>query len=124
MAHSELADTVAYCGLVCGLCKGAQEGCEGCRKGGGDAECHQRACCLERGIEGCWLCEDLPCDSGFFADEAWRGLCIGLVQCIRERGMEQFVSLVEARLEKVVDYGEYRHKTEQEVLAMLRGAGE
>ena len=119
MAEQELVKTVGCCGLVCGVCNHSFEGCNGCNGGWGPADCYQRTCCTERELEGCWQCEDFPCDKGFFADGAWKGLCIGCVQCIKDRGIESFVELVTARLGKVVEYGEYRHKDPKQIKAML-----
>jgi len=76
---------------------------------------------MEKGVDGCWQCEDFSCDEGFFADEAWKGLCIGFVQCIKDKGIKEFVGLVESRLGKVVEYGDFRFKNEREIQTMLRG---
>ena len=70
------------------------------------------------------LCNSLqsfPCEKGFYADEAWRGLCIGSVQCIKDNGIEGFVGLVTSRLGESVDYGDYRHKDPHEIRAILCG---
>lgn len=115
----ELANTKAFCGLACGLCGHRAEGCRG---GGGDGDCHQHRCCLERRIGGCWLCDAFPCDEGYFADEAWEGLCTGFVRSIRDEGIEEFVGLVRSKLGKEIDYGSLRFKREQEIVAMLRDA--
>lgn len=116
--------TVAYCGLVCGVCKNAtpEKGrCVGCRHGGGDADCHQRKCCTERGLDGCWQCEEFPCGEGFFADDekAWRGIAIGSVQSVQDCGIDRYVDRVVSRLGKVVEYGDYRHKDPHQIRAML-----
>lgn len=122
MVNKELAETVAYCGLICGVCRNAEKGCKECRHGGGADDCYQRRCSLEKCIDGCWQCESFPCGKGFFADEAWKGLCIGFVQCIKEMGVEKFLSLVESKLGKAIEYGDFRFKDEQEIATMLRGA--
>ena len=83
--------------------------------------CHQRACCVGAGLAGCWECESFPCENGFFADQAWSGLCIGCVRVIKALGVHEFIHLLESRLGKVVDYGDYRFKSEQEVLESLSG---
>lgn len=33
MSNKDLIDSVAYCGLVCGVCAHASKGCIGCRSG-------------------------------------------------------------------------------------------
>jgi len=124
MVVEELASSVAYCGLICGVCKHMKEGCIGCRGGGGDQGCYQRKCCRSKGIGGCWDCNSFPCDSGYFADEAWQGLCKGFVQCIRDEGIEKFVSLVQSELGKVAEYGDLRFKDEKEIVTTLCNAKE
>lgn len=124
MVDTALDATVGNCGLVCGVCKNIEKGCQGCRSGGGADDCYQRRCCLERNIDGCWQCDIFPCDKGFFDDEEWKGLCIGFVKCIKAKGIEKFVSLVESKLGKLIEYGEFRFRNEQEIVTMLRGTNE
>ncbi len=124
MADDELIQTVAYCGLVCGVCVHAtpeREECAGCRSGGGSKDCHQRACCTAKNIQGCWECGAFPCGDGFFGDDAWRGLCIGSVQCIKAHGLEGYVDRLVARVGRSVELGDYRHKSPEEVQRLLCG---
>jgi hypothetical protein len=124
MAEPELTRTVAYCGLVCGVCAHATPqvaGCAGCREGGGAKNCYQRECCVGNGLDGCWQCEEFPCDKGFYADEAWKGLCIGAVQCVKDIGIREYVDRLVARLGRTVDYTEYRNKAPEEITAILGG---
>jgi len=124
MVVEELANSVAYCGLICGLCRHMKEGCIGCKGGGGDKDCYQRKCCRNKGIGGCWDCDSFPCDSGYFADKAWQGLCKGFVKCIRDKGVEKFVGLVQSELGEDVEYGDLRFKDEKEIAAILYGTKE
>ena len=131
--EEELALTVAYCGLICGVCSNRCE--PDCRGGGGcePGTCYQRSCCVRKGLAGCWECDEFPCGKGFFAEAAdpgtpwvtssvYLGLCIGSVQCVRVYGIEGCVRLVLANLGDNVDYGyELRFKTPQEFTAMIRG---
>ena len=119
MPEQRLAETVGYCGLLCGVCSHSFKGCKGCRDGGGSPECFQRTCCTDRQIEGCWQCADFPCDKGFFADDAWKGLCLGCVQCIKDKGIEAFAELAAECFGKVVDYGDYRHRDPEQIRSML-----
>ena len=122
MAVDGLVDTVAYCGLICDLCRNATHGCcAGCRRGGGAGDCHQRDCCVDNGLDGCWECPSFPCAEGFFAEDAWKGLCIGSVQCIKENGIAGFVGRVASRLGESVDYGDYRFKNGHEIRVLLFG---
>lgn len=53
---------VAYCGLACCVC-GQNATCAGCRNAGcTDRDwCKAFRCGRDRGIPGCWACEDFPC---------------------------------------------------------------
>lgn len=124
MVDRQLIHSVAYCGLICGVCKSTEKGCNGCRNGGGAHDCYQRKCCIEKGTEGCWQCDTFPCEKGFLADKEWKGLCRAFVQCIKDKGIEEFVSLVLSRFGKTIEYAESRFKSEQEITAMLHGTAE
>lgn len=70
----DISDSISYCGLVCKLCHLAGN-CEGCRSENNccgsrkTAEgCYQYNCCTEKGIDGCWQCDNAPCDKGMFSD--------------------------------------------------------
>ena len=121
MENREVATICGYCGLVCSVCLHATGGCVGCRNGGGDADCHQRTCCKKKALDGCWQCDAFPCDRGYFASEAWRGVCVGFIRTIADRGIDAFTEIVASALGAVVDYGDYRFKTPQEVRALLEG---
>ena len=83
-----LAQTIAPCGLICGLC-GEAPHCPGCR----DADagcvrvevCYQRKCCATRGIKGCWKCPDFPCGQDMFSPEHDVRL-VTFVRCAKEDG--------------------------------------
>jgi len=87
--------------------------------GGGDEKCHQRECCIKRDLSGCWQCEGFPCHEGYFYDDAWKGLFIGLVRCVREVGTAKTSELIRSKMGKLVDNGNYRFKGEEEVGPLL-----
>ena len=118
MTNKELASTVSYCGLLCGVCIHPCEG-RGCKSGGGLEGCVHRECCVERKLEGCWECPDFPCEKGFFGEKAWRGLNIGCAETIKEKGIEVYVSLVTSSFGDPVDYGDYRFKDPNEIKILL-----
>lgn len=125
MQHQELARTIGYCGLVCGLCAHAatdQENCAGCRHGGGDKDCYQRRCCQDNGLQGCWECDEFPCEHGYFADTAWRGICIGSVETIRSFGRTSFIARLVSRVGTRMEMGDYRHRDPAEVRDWLAAA--
>lgn len=55
----------AYCGLACCICS-ENENCGGCRNEGcrDKDSCKNYNCCRDKGINGCWECEDFPCKGG------------------------------------------------------------
>ena len=59
----------ARCGLACCLCS-ENENCNGCKADDcKDREtCKNRTCCIAKGLNGCWECEDFPC-SGTLLDK-------------------------------------------------------
>ena len=67
-------DRIAYCGHHCGFCHFDQ--CPGCRSENPfcsfatlfeDNVCPNVKCCLEKGLDGCYECQELPnCRIGFF----------------------------------------------------------
>ena len=70
------ADPVAYCGLSCDHCF-LGEWCGGCRTAyntcsdatnAPDGICPNTACCRDKGMDGCWECQDMTgCRKGFYA---------------------------------------------------------
>ena len=118
----QLRDTVAYCGLICGVCPGAGQ-CD-CRTAPKpeEAGCYQRNCCIEKGINGCWACENFPCDKRYFGAEhgGWRGLCVASVEYARKHGLTALVDLVVRKHGSRMDHSPYMRKTPEEALQILR----
>ena len=114
------ATCIGYCGLACGMC---QKACvPDCRAGGGAGECFQRDCCTGKGLDGCWQCEDFPCNQGFFEDgddPAFRGICIGSVYAVRELGADEYLRRVDERLGNPVEYGDHRYLDPEDVRKKL-----
>ncbi len=91
----ELARTIAPCGLVCGLC-GESASCDGCRSDEGcacAAVCYQRRCCAEKGIKGCWKCDEFPCGKDMFSPDRDIRLT-AFVRCAREDGLKSLAGYV------------------------------
>lgn len=74
MNEKDVTESIGYCGLVCALCHNAKF-CSGCKSNNPvckhrSAEgCYQYQCCREKGINGCWECDDAPCDKDMFSCE-------------------------------------------------------
>ena len=120
MPEDDLAGSVGYCGIICGICIHARKGCKGCRAGGGEDDCYQRKCSVEKGFDGCWQCDAFPCDNGFFADDAWKGLCIGSIQVIKEHGISRYVDLMAAEHQQL-DFGTCRFMNPEDIKRKLLG---
>jgi len=70
----EIMDKIAFCGHHCGFCPFDQ--CPGCRSEDAfcsfatlfeDKKCPNVKCCLEKGLDGCYECHELPtCRVGFY----------------------------------------------------------
>ncbi|UCH36334.1 MAG: DUF3795 domain-containing protein [Armatimonadota bacterium] len=120
----DLVDSIAYCGLVCGICTLGPESCD-CRTDPkvNVQHCYQRRCCIEKGFEGCWECAGFPCDQGFYGpdNQGYRGVCVAFVECVKEHGRATLVRLLVERHGERTDYSEYVHKTPDEVMRILRG---
>ena len=118
----QLRETVAYCGLICGVCPGVGQ-CD-CRTAPKpeEAGCYQRNCCIKKEIDGCWECNEFPCSNGYFGEQhgGWRGLCVASVQCVRDNGPEALVNLVVQRHGLRMDHSLYMDRTPDEVLEILR----
>ncbi len=128
MNIENLAQSVSYCGLVCGLCS-HRTICSGCTSPTVDTDkcdkdhCPHRACCLERGLAGCWACDEFPCEKGRFMDEN-RGQTVGFGACIRAQGLDGFIQILLDNEARGVHYGldgAYYHQSEETVRNLLNG---
>lgn len=129
MNHGLIADSVAYCGLICRLCFLADR-CDGCRTAANRCErncsdegCFQKSCCERRNFRGCWECEDLEdCAEGIY-HEGLHSKVRAFALCIRQDGLETFMDLVlrnqRAGL-RVEKGGDYDGLPAEAVLRLLR----
>lgn len=137
-AVKELAETVAPCGLICGLCLNFQNtkgGCKGCKQSEKeeaaflcDYNCTQRRCWKKNGNEGCWECET-PCNQGIGAGTKQTARMKAFLQCAREEGAEKLAEYVLANEARGIRYhregadyaGDYDNCGDsEEVLRLLR----
>lgn len=119
----EIRDSIAYCGLVCKLCNEGKSGqCIGCRgKCGG---CSIKECAQERKINGCWDCNEFPCDEGAFKHKRNKAF----LSCIREEGLHMLAEYLKRNLDQGIQYhkvdgsiGDYDIlDNEAEILKLLR----
>ncbi|MGN0324187.1 MAG: hypothetical protein ACI4DZ_13840 [Oliverpabstia sp.] len=106
-------DMAAYCGFSCNHCF-LGEWCGGCRSvfsccsyGGlfEKGKCPNKACYQEKGIEGCYECEELDeCSRGFYqADNDGANACKAQAMYIRKYGKEKFFK-VHDKLHEIYDF--------------------
>ena len=79
---------IAYCGLACSLCN-ENTNCAGCRNEGciGKDWCKNFICCKDKGLNGCWECEEFPCDSKMYSNPRVRAFA----KFIKEYGEEELL---------------------------------
>jgi hypothetical protein len=91
-------EKLSLCGLYCGGCKNYKENynCMGCRNEKELVDdCPTRACCIDKGLLHCGLCEDFPCGilNDFYTDGMkHHELAFKNMLDIKERGAEQWLN--------------------------------
>jgi hypothetical protein len=127
MNKKELENSIAYCGLVCNLCHLAAE-CNGCRTAATNCPkyhsvegCFHRDCCLTKGIDGCWECDEYPCGRDMFAGKT-KGEILGFCACIKQDGKAKFIGYILRNMAKGIRYGieGYGALSEKQVLELLK----
>lgn len=90
MVHREKG--LAYCGLACCVCSEGPT-CAGCRNEGcsGKEWCKNFKCCRERGLNGCWECNEFPCSGGMLDKVRIRAFS----EFIREHGEDELMDCLE-----------------------------
>ena len=84
----EYNKNIGSCGLACVLCSAMQKGeCEGCLETKA-SNCEIKKCCIDRTIQGCYECDEFPCEKDMFKNNR---VC-GFIKCVKEMGVEGLVS--------------------------------
>lgn len=126
MDKQELVDSIAYCGLVCGMCHLSAK-CDFCKNAASlctrSDVCYQRNCCIQRGLEGCWECAQFPCGEDMHAPP--HDLKIrAFVAFIKAEGVEALIDCLMRNEAEGIRYGQgrdYDGKTsEEEVIRLLQ----
>lgn len=118
---------IAYCGLVCCVCSTKSRPCPGCQAGGCDIHgwCKNYSCCREKGLNGCWECEQFPCSGNMLDKPRVRAFA----QFVKEYGTDELVRCIMKNKANGIVYhygdqfvGDYdKCETEDEIFTMLRG---
>lgn len=136
MTSEKIANSIAYCGLICLLCSADAECyCKAnnhCSKKLSPDGCFQYDCCIEKGLNGCWECSDAPCDKDMFAPNKTKRVSSrtklrAFITCIKEDGVDLFSQYILRNAgngivyHKNGVYGDYDLETEEDILQLLRG---
>ena len=91
-------DPIAYCGLSCNHCF-LKDWCGSCRTSyntcsyatcSPDGICPNAACCKEKGIDGCYVCDDLEqCQIGFYSNGNDANAVKAMALFIRKHGKKE-----------------------------------
>lgn len=75
MNEKDVINSIGRCGRVCAFCHEAAY-CDGCKSKEAACSrhndrdgCYQYQCSLKKRIEGCWECDEAPCDEDVFSSE-------------------------------------------------------
>ena len=79
--------------------------CEGCLAGGGNPNCAIRICAKEKGLAGCWECDEEPCEKLGGIDEGYPALTEER-QRIRGIGLEAWLAEQKAKVEAGFSYAD------------------
>ena len=119
-------DPIAYCGLSCNHCF-LKAWCGSCRTAyntcsyatcSPDGICPNAACCVEKGLDGCYECEDLAgCQRGFYANGSDGNAVKALALFIGRHGKRELLAVMD-RLHR-----EYDFKKIQEIIGVDVEAG-
>lgn len=128
MNKKQIADSVAYCGLLCFLCQPAHVcSCRTdnhCGKRLSPDGCFQYTCCTAKGLNGCWECPNAPCGKDMLAEGKVK--IRAFVTCIKEDGLDRFSEYIVRNADNGVVYhrdgilGDYDLESEADVLKLLR----
>jgi ubiquinone/menaquinone biosynthesis C-methylase UbiE len=120
-------NSIAYCGLACCVCSENVK-CVGCQSGGCDIHgwCKNYNCCREKGIAGCWECDDFPCQGGMLDKPRIRAFA----RFAKEYGTDELTRCLLRNKENGIIYhyngqlvGDYdKCKTEEGIMTMISHA--
>ncbi len=64
-----------------------------CRSGGGTSGCRIRECCRDRGMKGCWECDEFElCQTLAWLNPVEQGANVANLRILRDRGIEEFLA--------------------------------
>lgn len=116
---------VAFCGLACCVCS-KNDNCLGCRNDGCKDKdwCKHFKCCKEKGLKGCWECDEFPCTGGMLDNLRVRAFA----KFIKQYGEDELMRCLERNEKNGIVYhydgqlvGDYdKLQTEAEIILMIK----
>lgn len=110
MEIKDIVQNMGYCGLICSLCHVADK-CSGCKSEHNccgrhlsEAGCFQFDCCVKKGLEGCWECEEGPCNEDMFGEDH-DVRCRAFVKVAKAEGIEKLAEFVLENQKNGILYG-------------------
>jgi len=95
----QIKNSIAYCGLVCAFCSTGKSGkCIGCREKSGG--CSIKVCAQSKKINGCWECNEFPCDNEMFKSKRVKVF----VQCAKDEGVHKLAEYLKKNYDVGVQY--------------------
>ncbi|MDF2540809.1 MAG: hypothetical protein K0S47_527 [Herbinix sp.] len=115
---------LALCGLACVLC--SQEDCSGCKAKGctEGTDCSVYKCAIAKGLDGCYQCDNYPCDESML-----KGIRIrAFNQYARQFGKQSLLNRLRNNFENGITYhkpdgliGDYDSlETEEEIMQLIQ----
>ena len=91
---------MAYCGLACCVC--SESDCPGCHARGCEYKdmCGILACCLRKGMDGCYVCDEFPCDEDMLKKRRVRVFN----QCLQKSGPAEIMRCLKRNEEAGIRY--------------------
>ncbi|OGO90476.1 MAG: hypothetical protein A2Y17_13020 [Clostridiales bacterium GWF2_38_85] len=118
-------NNIAYCGLACCVCS-ENDNCIGCQAGGCDIHgwCKNYNCCREKELNGCWECDEFPCQGSMLDKARIRAFA----RFAKEYGTEELTKCLLQNKKNGIVYhydgqlvGDYdKCETEDEIIAMIK----
>ena len=122
---------IAYCGLACIVCN-RKDTCCGCHDEGctGKNWCKNYNCCREKGLNGCWECDEFPCNGTYndFTNMLDKPRIRAFAAFAKKHGENELIKCLVRNEETGVKYhyegeliGDYdKAETEEEFINMIK----
>lgn len=117
---------MAYCSLACCVC--SESDCPGCHARGCEHKdmCGILACCLRKGMDGCYVCDEFPCDEDMLKKRRVRVFN----QCLQKSGPAEIMRCLKRNEEAGIRYhhtgrliGDYDLESDRDIEELLMKGG-